>query len=203
MTDGTRLDPPPRAGAHEHQEGLDRFLTLFEQFITQFTDSAAGALRGNDSAELLAAVSETLRTQARELGAVLRTELAGASLRTQADVGQALRVQGAEVLMGGAIRAAAGSVAAPESLLGLSDLFKEIKKIIRTLVQIIFKKLPPWWEMLSGLLDELIDLLIKLLFPKLAKSLSEREVGYLRELYEMRRLQLLEESFGAREENDD
>jgi hypothetical protein len=71
-------------------------------------------------------------------------------------------------------------------------LLQEIKKIIRTLWDIFFGKLPKWLETILLLIDELAKHAVGLMFPKLLPELNAGEVAYLQEIYGARRITLLE-----------
>lgn len=68
---------------------------------------------------------------------------------------------------------------------------QEIKKIIRVLWELIFGKMPKWFEMVLLLIDELVKHAVEALFPKLAAELSAGEVMYLTEIRAARHITLL------------
>jgi hypothetical protein len=191
----------PRTGA-KPENLLDPFLGLLERFMATYTDGVRRALGEHELGELADTVSETLRHQVRELGAFMREGVPRMSGQATREMNQVLRMQGGDILLRGAIQTAAGSLS-PEKLLGLDDIFHEIKKILRKLLDLIWKNKPRWFEELWLLLDELFRLLASFLFPKLKLPLHKSEVQFLRELYELGRLEQLQERADADSDDDD
>lgn len=197
----TSGDPNPRIGANP-QDLLHPFLQLLEQFIGTFTASTRRALGDHDAGEIMDTAAEALTHQVRELGAFLREGVPQMSAGATREMNQVLRMQGGDILLRGAIQAASGPLS-PEKLLGLDEIFREIKKILEKLLDIIWPKKPSWVKELFLLLDELLRLIISLLFPKLKLPLHKAEVQYLRELYELGRLEQLQARGNGNGDDDD
>jgi hypothetical protein len=197
-TDGERA---PRPGANP-ENLLDPFLGLLERFIATYTDGVRRALGEHELGELADTVSEALRHQVRELGAFMREGVPRMSGQSAREMNQVLRMQGGDILLRGAIQAASGPLS-PEKILGLDGIIHEIKKIIEKLLEIIWPNKPKWFEQAFVLLDELINLFASFLFPKLKTALHKSEVQFLREVYELRRLEQLQERADANGDDDD
>jgi hypothetical protein len=181
---------------------LDPFLGLLERFIATYTDGVRRALGEHELGEIADTVSEALRHQVRELGAFMREGVPRMSGQATREMNQVLRMQGGDILLRGAIQAASGPLS-PEKLLGLDDIFHEIKKILQKLLDLIWKNKPKWFDELFLLLDELLRLLASFLFPKIKLPLHKSEVQFLRELYELRRLEQLQERLDVNGDDDD
>ncbi|HEU4883328.1 MAG TPA: hypothetical protein VFT45_13800 [Longimicrobium sp.] len=181
---------------------LDPFLGLLERFIATYTDGVRRALGEHELGEIADTVSEALRHQVHELGAFMREGVPRMSGQSAREVNQVLRMQGGDILLRGATQAALGPLS-PEKLLGLDEIFNEIKKIIRKLLQLIFPNLPKWFDEFILILDQLFRLLSSLLFPKVKLPLHKSEVQFLRELYELGRLEQLQERVDANGDDDD
>lgn len=181
---------------------LDPFLELLERFIATYTESARRALGENDSGEIMDAAGEALRHQVSELGAFLREGVPRMSAQATRDMNQVLRMQGGDILLRGGTQALLGPLS-PEKLLGLDEIFHEIKKILRTLLDIIWKNKPPWYEEFWLLLDQIFRLIMSLLFPMLKTPLHRSEVQYLREMYELGRLQRLHQRANGNGDDED
>lgn len=80
-------------------------------------------------------------------------------------------------------------------------LLQEIKKIIRVLWELFFKRMPKWLETILLLIDELAMSAVGILFPNLAKELSDGEVAYLNEIHAVRRINLLEKNSSSLNDN--
>jgi hypothetical protein len=66
--------------------------------------------------------------------------------------------------------------------IGLAGLIQMIKKIIKWLIENIFKNLPKWINSLLDLIDEILNEIFGIGSPKLATILSQKEQNYLSEL---------------------
>lgn len=183
-------------------------LSAFLDGVSKYVDVFAGSVKlslaeGDDSHDIADALSTTLREQLVQLNDFLRTEFGKQSARGREEVGRVLRMTAGSNLVGRAIPAAEGVITQPKAL-GLSGIFKEIKKIIRMLLKIFFPNWQPGWlDTLFTLLDEIFDLIIRLLFPKLADTLSRHEVNYLRELRATAQLARVNEQGGDEDSDDD
>jgi hypothetical protein len=192
MVDDTPTDGGeqfPRTGATPDNL-LDPFLGLLERFIATYTDGVRRALGEHEFGDIADTVSEALRHQVRELGAFMREGVPRMSGQSAREMNQVLRMQGGDIMLRGAIQAASGPLSS-DKVMGLNEIFHEVKKIIRMLLAIIWKNRPPWVDEFILLLDQLFMLLASLLFPGLKAPLHKSEVQYLRELYELGRLEQL------------
>ncbi|HEX3185079.1 MAG TPA: hypothetical protein VHQ94_09780 [Pyrinomonadaceae bacterium] len=183
---------------------LNTFLDGISRYIEQFTGSVKNSLvEGDDVHDIADTLSATLREQFVQLNGFLRAEFDKQSPRAREEVGRILRMTAANGLVERAVPAAGGSITQAKGL-GLSGIIKELKKIIRMLLDIFFPNFKPkWLDMLFTLIDELFDLIIRLLFPKLADTLSRHEVNYLRELRATAQLARMNESGGDENGDDD
>lgn len=172
---------PPHGS--EPSSPLNTFLDGITRYIEAFTGSVRNSLpEGGDVHDIADTLSTTLKEQFVQLNGFLKTEFSRQSPRGRNEIDRVLRMTAGNNLVERAASAASG-VITQEKALGLSDIVKEIKKIVRMLLGIFFPNgMPKWFDMLSTLIDELFDLIVRLLFPKLADTLSRREVNYLREL---------------------
>lgn len=191
----------PRTGATP-ENLLDPFLGLLERFIETYTDNVRRTVGDQDAGEIVDAISEALRHQVRELGTFMREGVPRMSAQSTREMNQVLRMQGGDILLRGAIRAASTPLSA-EKILGLDGIIHEVKKILRELLGIIWPNKPKWFEPFWVLLDEIINLLGSLLFPNLKTALHKSEVQFLRELYELGRLEQLQQRANAKVDDDD
>lgn len=180
-----------RAAALNAQDLLDPFLELFERFIATYTDGVRRALGEHDAGDIVDTLSEALRHQARELGGFLREGVPRMSSQSTREMNQVLRMQGGDILLNGAIRAASVPLS-PERILGLDGIIHEIKKILQKILGIIWPNKPVWLDEFFVLLDEILNLIASILFPGLRTPLHKSEVQFLREVYELRRLEQLQ-----------
>ncbi|HEX8071332.1 MAG TPA: hypothetical protein VF546_15360 [Pyrinomonadaceae bacterium] len=193
---------PPRGD--EPSNLLNTFLDGIGKYIEEFTGSVKTSLaEGDDAHDIADTLSATLREQFVQLNGFLRAEFNKQSPRAREEVGRVLRMTAGNDLVERAVPAAGGVITQAKAL-GLSGIIKEIKKIIRMLLDIFFPNWKPkWLNMLFTLIDELFDLIIRLLFPKLADTLSRHEVNYLRELRATAQLARMNESGGDEDGEDD
>jgi hypothetical protein len=111
-------------------------------------------------------------------------------------------MQGGDILLRGAIQAASTPLSA-EKVLGLDGIIHEIKKILGKLLNIIWPNKPTWFDEFFVLLDEILNLLASLLFPKLKTALHKSEVQFLREIYELRKLEQLQQRADTNGDDED
>jgi len=88
----------------------------------------------------------------------------------------------------------------------LPEIVKEVKKIVRMILE-FFGKVPRWWDLLATLIDELVNLAVKLLGGvfgfnrrEIAAEASAGEVNFMRE---MRALTQLRNAVEQREEEEE
>jgi hypothetical protein len=191
----------PRTGANP-ENLLDPFLGLLERFIETYTDNVRRTVGDQDAGEIVDTISEALRHQVRELGTFMREGVPRMSAQSTREMNQVLRMQGGDILLRGAIRAASTPLSA-EKILGLDGIIHEIKKILQKILDIIWKNKPDWFDEFFVLLDEIFNLLGSILFPHLKTALHKSEVQFLRELYELRRLEQLRQRADAKSDDDD
>jgi len=192
---------PPRG--NEPSKPLNNFLDGISRYIEVFTGSVKNSLaEGDDAHDIADTLSTTLKEQFVQLNDLLRTEFNKQSPRGRDEVERVLRMTAGTNLVERAVSAASGPITQAKAL-GLSAIIKEIKKIIRMLLDIFFPNWKPkGLDMLFTLIDELADLLLRLLFPKLADTLSRHEVNYLRELRATAQLARMNEA-GSDDDGDD
>ena len=86
--------------------------------------------------------------------------------------------------------------------MGLAGLVQEIKKLIKKLLDLFWKKRPKWLDAIIDLIDQILNFLLGGIFPGIRRELSSMEVSFLQELHAARRLELLEQRSQADAEVD-
>jgi len=201
-------DETPNGGGESSRAGvkpenlLDPFLGLLERFIETYTDNVRRTLGDQDASEIADTLSQALRHQVRELGSFMREGLPRMHAQSTREMNQVLRMQGGDILLRGAIQAASTPLSA-EKVLGLDGIIHEIKKILGKLLNIIWPNKPTWFDEFFVLLDEILNLLASLLFPKLKTALHKSEVQFLREIYELRKLEQLQQRADTNGDDED
>jgi hypothetical protein len=180
---------------------LDKFLGMTEQFVANLSFGATAAAADSDAREIVMGLCSTVTAQFQEVAVYIKSETAKLGPALKSEAARILRLQGADTLLSSNLLSAR-QINSTEKVMGLAGIIREVKKILGMLLEILNIK-PKWWDKLVNLIDELINLILSLLFPSLAKSLSDAEVSYLQELRAVRRLESADNSRGTRNDDDD
>jgi hypothetical protein len=87
--------------------------------------------------------------------------------------------------------------------LGLSRIIKEIKKIVRAIMDALGIKTPKWLNALYNIIDEIFDAILSAGSSKLATILSIQEQNYLAELTQLAKLQQANQFRNQDDEDDE
>jgi hypothetical protein len=196
-TNAKRKDPPTRDALSE----LDLFLTKFVDLASQVPKGMLAQSTDADEKELIAAYAKPLNEQVVQLSDYIRQKASTASPQGVEEIGTVLRMMAANTLTESGLRIAQ-NLSSPKAKIGISDIIKLIKKIIRRLIEIFHIHMPDWFDPLLDLIDEIIDFLVSIGLIKLASTLSKRHQDYMSELTHMKRLQRAS-SWRAGEEEDE
>lgn len=166
---------------------LEAFLSGFQELAIETTKQALQRAKDEDEKAVIAAFSPALINQVAELNNFIREKASNSSRQETAQIEQVLRVTSGVSLVQNAkgIFPSLGSIVGK---LGLSRIVKEIKKIVRAILD-LFGILPKWFDALANLIDELFDAIFGAGSAKLATVLSIQEQNYLAELTQLAKLQ--------------
>ncbi len=167
---------------------LDEFLNEFQSLTANITKQALTYADDEDEKAVISAFSPTVINQVRELNGFIRENVGKASRQQLSEVDQALQVTAGASLTKNAksIFPSLGSVVGK---LGLSRIIKEIKKIIRIILDALGIQLPSWIDALLNIIDEIFDAIFSAGSSKLATTMSIQEQNYLAELTQLAKLQ--------------
>lgn len=190
---------PPREkelGRADDGNLLEPLLAGVENFVAQISELAAGAAPQGESQVLIRSTGESLVGQTQRLFAFTRETAERLAPPQRVELNRFLSVQDGE-----AIAARAVAVAGQQLREGvgsrlvhwLSQNLKELKKILKEILQFVFELLhipwSDWIDRIFQIIDQLLDLLLSLLadvfgidLGRISRELSEREVNFLREM---------------------
>jgi len=191
---------PPRSEKAASRPGesgsLESFLASIDGFVTEVTALAAETSPDNEHRLLIRSSGDSLVGQTTKLTAYIRESATRLSAPQRNELDQFLRVQDGEALANRTVEVAkqvlkGGTLG--KLLHWLAQHFKELKKFILEILHFIFDLLhlhwPSWLDRLIQILDQLLDLILRLLgevfgldFSVTAKQLSDQEVNFQREL---------------------
>lgn len=179
---------------------LEDFLSEFKDLATQITEQALKQADNEDEKAVIKAFSPTLINQVTELNNFILENANKSSRQQKAEVEQVLKVTSGVSLAQNA-KGIFPSIGSVVGKLGLSRIIKEIKKIIRAILDALGIKLPKWLDALLNIIDEIIDAIFGAGSAKLATTLSIQEQNYLAELTQLAKLQEANQ-FKYQEDND-
>jgi hypothetical protein len=175
---------------------LEPFLLSIKNFVEQVSASAAKAAPQGEHQVLIQSTGESLVGQTGKLSAFIRETATRLSDPQRVELNRFLRVQDGEAIAGRGVQIAQQQL--KEGIVGklihwIAQHLKELKKILKEILQIIFDLLhipwPDWLDKIMLIIDELLDLILSLLadvfgidFGRTARELSEQEVNFLREM---------------------
>jgi hypothetical protein len=184
------------SGRPEEGDLLEPFLRGVENFVVQISELAAKASPEGEHQVLIQSTGESLVGQTAKLSAFARETATRLSAPQRLELDRFLRVQDGEAIAGRGVQIAQQQLKG--GIVGklihwLAQHFKEIKKILKEILQIIFDLLhipwPAWLDKIMLIIDELLDLILSLVgdvfgidFGRTARELSEQEVNFLREM---------------------
>jgi hypothetical protein len=182
-------DPKPSS---KSDGPLESFLAAAESFVSKgFTAVAAAAGESEDRA-LLDTTAATLIQQFRALTGRTRSAYARLAAAGRGPVDEFLQLQQGTLLAVSAEKTALATLASAVGGGFFSWMFghlKEIKKIIRMILELIFKPLPAWVDQVILIIDQLAELLLSLFGgalglnrSKIAGELSRDEQNFWDEL---------------------
>jgi hypothetical protein len=167
---------------------LSEFLRGLVQLPKVMVDGMLNQAESEDEREVIRTLGNTLSNQFSELTVYIRERSGKLSAQQRQESEQVLRLSSAGSLIASGSSLAA-NLAPQVAKIGLVGIIREIKKIIRMLLEAFGIKIPKWLDILLTLIDELVDLFFSTGSPSLASTLSKMEQDYLAELTQLARLQ--------------
>jgi|GEM_PF-5320101 len=167
---------------------LDSFLKEFHQLTIRITEESHKRADDEDEKAVIKAFSPTLIDQVNGLNGYIREQVRKGSKQQIAETDRVLSLTSGVSLAKNAsgVLPSVGSVLGK---LGLSRIVKELKKIFRAIMDVLGVVLPPWFDALLNLIDEILDGILSAGSAKMATTLSIQEQNYLSELTHLSKLQ--------------
>jgi hypothetical protein len=193
----------PQTAGQNPVDPLSAFLAELEK-LPQAT--VAGMLKQTEDAdekEVIRSLGATLENQVSQMSGYLR-ELAGRlSLQQRQELDLALRLAAAGSVVSSALQLA-GKLASPAVKLSLGGIFRENKKILIIILEVIFAgRLPGWILWWFLLVDEHYDRLLSVGSSRLAAALSRMEQEFLAEVTQATRWVRESQRFNSTEDEED
>lgn len=167
---------------------LQDFIDSLEQIPNDLLNAARKASTNEDEKAVISAFAPSFTNQFKELSAHLAEVSAGASPQKLADAEKLLKMSSG-VPMAQNLKLALPSIGSIFGKLGIDGIIKEIKKIIKFLLEIFHINLPDWVDQLSIIIDEILNDILGGDSIKMKTALSQSEQNYLAELTHHARLQ--------------
>lgn len=167
---------------------LNVFLTNFLDLTKKTTEHALKFADDKDEQSVIKAFTPTLINEINELNNYIKEAFGKSSLQQKAEVEEVIKISSGITLSENAksIFPSLGSIIGK---LGLSRIVKEIKKIIRMILDALGINLPPWLDAILNIIDEIFDAIFGAGSSKIATILSIQEQNYLAELTQLAKLQ--------------
>jgi hypothetical protein len=192
------------------QNSLIEFANLCDSFVIDLIGHYRNTISDQGIVETMTPVGNTLIYQMSRITESLRqaNERLGDTERTE--ISNRVENLGGIVLINESRKVLTSGISQEKAFLA-DGIFKEIKKIIRIIINFL-KKIPFLKKILDWIDDEVINLIDEILslflgkaFPISAfkKELSDAEVRFLRELYEVEKLTLLRARAESEGDTDD
>jgi len=190
---------------------LDGFLSAANCFVAN-TFAALGRSGGqSNDAALLEANVETLTEQFRRMTEKVQHGYAEVNARIRVQVDEFLDIQQGRMIACNTERTAAAVMAKGVSeafLIWLARNLQELKKIIRMILRILFNGVPPWYDDIALLIDELAHIILSLFAAvsglngsRVASELSKSEQNFWAEQAALDRVAAMRRQM--RRENED
>lgn len=183
------------SGRPDEGDLLEPFLLSIESFVGQISALAAKASPQGEHQVLIQSTGESLIGQTGKLSAFTRESATRLSAPQRVELNRFLRVQDGEAIAARGVQIAQQQLR--DGIVGklihwISQHLKELKKILKEILQIVFDLLhipwPNWLDKIMLIIDELLDLILSLLadvfgldFGRTARELSLLERSYLGE----------------------
>lgn len=167
---------------------LTEFLSRFEQvpadIITAMTNSSSDA----DEKNILNSLLPSLSSQFKELSSSI-TELTGkADKQSMEEVQQTLRISSGLPLMN-SLKGSLPSIGSLIGKLGINEIVKAIKKIIRKIFELLGKELPKWLDAILLIIDEIFNMIFGGDSQKTANAFADAELNFLRQMTQLSHLE--------------
>ena len=179
-------------GGERPTNPLDSFLSAANCFVANTFGALARASGNSDDSALLESNVETLVEQFRRMTEKVQQGYTGVNTRVRVQVDEFLELQQGRMIACNTERTAAAVISKGVSegfLIWLARNLQEIKKIIRMILRIIFNGVPPWYDDIALLIDELAHIILSLFASvtglnasRVASELSKGEQNFWAEM---------------------
>lgn len=200
-----------KGGGDRPANPLDSFLSASNCFVANTFPALARSGGHSHDAPLLEANVETLIEQFRQMTEKVQDSYAGVNARIRVEVNEFLELQQGGMIACNTERTAAAVLAKGVSegfLIWLARNLQEIKKIIRMILRMIFRGVPPWYDDIALLIDELAHIILSLFASvsglnasRVASELSKGEQNFWAEQAALDRIAAMRRQM--RRENED
>jgi len=200
-----------KGGGDRPANPLDNFLSASNCFVANTFPALARSGGHSHDAPLLEANVETLIEQFRRMTEKVQHGYAGVNARIRVEVNEFLELQQGHMIACNTERTAAAVLAKGVSeafLIWLARNLQEIKKIIRMILRMIFHSVPPWYDDIALLIDELAHIILSLFASvsglnasRVASELSKGEQNFWAEQAALDRVAAMRRQM--RRENED
>lgn len=167
---------------------LTEFLNRFEQLPADITTALINVSSNADEKNILTSLSPVLNNQFKEISLKVAELSTKADKQSLEEVDEVLKVSSALPLLNSA-KLALPSIGSLIGKLGIDEIVKAIKKIIRKIFEILKKELPAWLDAVFLVIDEIINMLFGSDSQKARTLFSETEQNFLKELTQLAKLE--------------
>jgi hypothetical protein len=190
------------SGTQPNDRLIQKFLSGFEELTNVCGLSVQRTVSDADTRALAEHFTSVLNKQVAQLSAFVLQSYEQASPTKRSEVDQLVERYAAVELVSGTA-AIADNTTSLRGFKGLSDIILLIKKIIRFILNLIFKgQIPGWINDLIDLIDEIIGTLLGLFNFRLQREINQTEIDFLKAMFHLKRLNAVEQSSTAFDEND-
>jgi len=176
------------AKANNKVTKLHEFLEKMETVPTEITKALLKFSKDANEKAIISAFAATLETQFKEMSKFIRYNAQQAPSTAIQDIEQLLNMSGIIQLIDN-MNALLGMLDTIAGRLGVDGAVKEMKKVLKAIVGILFQGNPlPYFDELLTLMDEILNNMLSGESPKLKTLLSHCEVQYLNETTQLAKL---------------
>lgn len=178
-----------------------QFLTSLEAVPNQIIDGMNRQTSDEDHKVAIKAYGDAFRAQIQGLASYLRDDYSRLSPQSQGEVSRVVTMSGTSALISG-LTTLSRNLSSPTAKLSIGGIIAEIKKIIKILVGLFHITLPPWFDGIEALINEILHDLLGIGSPALASALSRMHQDFMHEQILLARLNRERAAFDDAGKND-
>lgn len=180
---------------------LSEFLSGFEQIPADITTALSDISSDADEKNIISAIAPSLISQFRGLSVSINEFAAKADKQSHEEVTQLLKVSSGVPLLN-SLKLSLPSIGSLVGKLGIAEIVRGIKKIIRKIFELLNKKMPVWLDAVLLIIDEIIDMIFGKDSQKAMNMFAGAELNFLKQITQLTHLENATYRAGELSEDD-